>query len=328
MDKKGKLVAETLPIIAITILGGIIIISFILIFAGYIKPELGSFGCSLNIRIYSAMLGGSGGLLSTPIFMCNQYREPIEINAGKWSDCPGIADFCKKETSKEVLAQCYRQCARIQIDKLTESCWSMGGSGTLSLWSAWDRIGAFTYNVGKFLDATVKAIELEAAYGANYFLLGLPELTGITNIKELNYKILSDTRQMEAKKSAILRCYKFQIVNPGRLPVPPEQNFFYDWSYGRSWSYNLNATNPELCRKYATAEDKICSYGGDGVSYLNQNITSINDLEADMSLYLNYIAEPRQVCYIAYYQEEGGRNYVIRSCEHWSVYGGGSFFLN
>ncbi|MGC8941007.1 MAG: hypothetical protein ACP5JY_03160, partial [Candidatus Nanoarchaeia archaeon] len=142
------------------------------------------------------------------------------------------------------------------------------------------------------------------------------------------------------------------ITNPVLGPNG-KQIQYEDDSLGRSWVYTLNYTLKnsdnyfELCRKYKTEENPICSYGGTGVSYVNElgpGSGRVNLFGKELKYpsnedefrqnarygFLNYNATPRQVCYIAYYNDGGNADlkYVIRSCSSWGAGASWVKFLN
>ncbi|MGC8885340.1 MAG: hypothetical protein ACP5KK_02520, partial [Candidatus Nanoarchaeia archaeon] len=82
---KGSIAPQTLGELIILIAGGLIVIFILLAVLGGISPVLGSFGCALNVRIFGAFVSATSGLMTPPIFLCNQYNEPVKINAADFS---------------------------------------------------------------------------------------------------------------------------------------------------------------------------------------------------------------------------------------------------
>ncbi|MCX6774773.1 MAG: hypothetical protein NTY99_01640, partial [DPANN group archaeon] len=309
---------------------------------GYLSPTSASVGCGLNLRVAAATLshstvsgplGGSYTFLGAPILMCNQYQTPVDINAANFKSCTGISDFCKSAKG-DALVECWKQCARIQIDQLTNICWTMAGSGRLD-----------------FKDTVFdKAVEIAqkpttwVAYGGaatvGFLLAGpLGAKVGLT-VVEAGY-----TWEVgHEKKAKILRCFRYRVVNP--IIGPDRKTIdYYDYSAGESWSYGLDTSqstaNSNLCKP--TDSDPFCSYGGIGVSYLNDLSTGdkftingnvVNAFngkdEYNLGEHLNYnISDPRnQICYIAYYQGGSGSKFTIRSCKSWNEYTGNAVYMN
>jgi hypothetical protein len=146
------------------------------------------------------------------------------------------------------------------------------------------------------------------------------------------------------KKAKILRCFRFRVVNP---IIGPDKKpiYYYDYTAGESWSYGLDTgqSTADSSPCTPTEDDPFCSYGGVGVSYLNDLNTgdkfTINDNvvtafegkdEYELGEHLNYvITDPRnQVCYIAYYQGSSGSKFTIRSCKSWNEYTGNAIYMN
>ncbi|MGB9675344.1 MAG: hypothetical protein ACPLYW_01960 [Candidatus Nanoarchaeia archaeon] len=326
---KGSIAPQTLGELIILIAGGLIVIFILLAVLGGISPVLGSFGCALNVRIFGAFVSATSGLMTPPIFLCNQYNEPVKINAADFSKCPDLADFCKKEKDPAILTECYRQCARIQVDKLTDACWMMGGSGKVHLWTFGATAGANWQTFSAIFSGSVNVV------GCSFFGWIPKDCVFLQN-----YWL----QRAVSSRATVLKCFKFQITNPVIDPNG-KQIQYEDASLGRSWIYTLD--NSELCKRYKTEENPICSYGGTGVSYVNElgpGSGRVNLFGKELKYpsnedefrqnarygFLNYNATPRQVCYIAYYNDGGADDfkYVIRSCSSWGAGAGWVKFLN
>lgn len=347
--KKG-MAAKTIGSVILLIAGGIIGFLVFSTLVGTLSPTIAGFGCGLNMRIDAAVLDNSRvagkPLFGSPIFICNQYRNPVDISANNFNACPGISDFCKDaKKGSQLQVECWKQCARIQIDKLTDSCWTMAGSGRLNYEDSW--LKGFSGLVSN--PWALGAIVFTG--GAAYYIAG-PFLAGFAIGGEI---ALGSYYSGSGQK--ILKCYRFRIVDPIVSPIDKKPIDYFDDELGRSWSYGLNSTDlqdPRICK--LTKDDPICSYGGTGVTYMNElgeikykiNDKDITVPKDDVQFYqgitLNYnISDPRnQICYIAYHQANtnpevekagGGRvklsgHYVIRSCESWSAFAGSANYIN
>jgi len=349
LNKKG-IAPATIGELILVIAAGIVILWIVLAIVGFVSPTASSVGCGLNIRVRSATLDSSKNIIGSPILMCGQYNTPVDINAANFKACPGIADFCTKTKDKNVLLECWKQCARIQINQLTDSCWTMAGSGRLNLKDS------YLEKLGGVLSNPVVLGVVAFTGGAAYFIIG-PYTAALAVGGEL---LLGTIFSNGGAK--ILRCYRFRIVNP--LVFNKQPINYFDNSLGRSWSYGLNSTNlmsTKLCQP--TETNPMCSFGGYGVGYINdlgeakykindKDITVPTDAQqtyAGSVLTYNITDAKSQVCYIAYYQVNGetkisykyddhgttrdgevsiGDKYVIRSCDSWSAYVGGASYLN
>lgn len=300
MNKKGD--AQTIVTIIIAVATVIVIVVIFVLFAGIITPTIGSFGCGVNVAIKGAIISGSlGGLTDVPLILCNQYNEPVNINAANFNACPGIAAFCKeaKGTLKDT---CSQQCARIQIDKLADSCWAIGGKGRYDLTNILDKA------VNVIIDPLrVQAkISLFVASPISIAVLqAFPETQGKSVDELVNAALPHDTK--------IIRCFRFQITNPGvfsnRTPFT-----LSDESAGKSQLYTVTIAKVNE------------SLGGNGVAAVNPPKGASPEMDFGDAFKLNYnISQPRQICYISYYQyfTGGGFNFaqrgaVVRSCENWA----------
>ncbi len=313
MNKKGDLPSATLGEFIIVVAGGIIVIVFVSAILGFVAPTISGFGCGVNVAVKSAFLSNTLGIVDPPLLLCNQYQAPIKINAADFGACTGIASFCKGAKGT-LLDDCYKQCARIQIDKLTDSCWAMGGKGRYDLVNILDKItagvGALPGIIGTAIASPVLTPVMAAAIK---FYPDAPE----TN------KLAEGIRNTLPKKEVIIRCYRFQIINPGVLPSDKKTPFtIEDLSFGKS---QLAYT--------ATAGGKVQSLGGSGVAAVNPGEGMLPEMNFDQAVLLEYgMTDARQVCYIAYYQMEksvGGKQFaVMRSCDSWVGFGGSFKFLN
>ncbi|MEM4713986.1 MAG: hypothetical protein QXQ79_00360 [Candidatus Nanoarchaeia archaeon] len=353
MNKKA-LAPQTLGELILIIAGGIIILFIFLAIAGYISPTLGSFSCGLNVRIFGATQHATEGILTAPIVLCNQYNDVVKINAADFSKCPGIAKICKASNlPDEVLVECYKQCARIQVDALTDSCWSMGGSGRVHLWTFAERFSAAPWEdiaaAATAITTTVLGIAITPISGPAGVIVAVGSSSVLIAILEKNIKPLSF-------RAAVLKCYKFQIIHPINDPKGKPINYF-DGSFGRSWVYGMVTVNTSdntqsLATKYssefakcASSKNPFCSFGGHGVKYVmeadgiknafeisgesintpnininDNNFDALIDLGFTTTAFLNYnVTEPRQICYIAYYNDGGQADvkFVMRSCKGW-----------
>jgi hypothetical protein len=319
---------------------------------------MGGYGCGLNMRIDSAILENSKiagkSLIGAPIFMCNQYRTPVDIDANNFRACPDISSFCSKDNFKNnplLKEECWKQCARIQIDKLTDNCWTMAGSGKLNFEDTW--LQGIT---GWISNPYTLGITI-ATGGAGWYVAG-PLLANAL----VGAELIAAGYFTPGAGEKILRCYRFRIVSPVVSPVNTAKTINYaDGINGRSWSYSLNSSNLtdyHLCSP--TQDDPMCSFGGIGVSSINElgevkykiNGNDITVPKDAAQLYqgtpLNYnITDPRnQVCYITYNQANVGpkigyndsenksqevqisNKYVVRSCTSWNEYSGSAKFIN
>jgi len=334
LNKKGELSTEEIAGLVIAIIGGLIIVVFVVLpLVGYLSPESSSLGCGLNVRVRSATIEASLGTAPAPIYMCSQYNTPIDINAANFKACPGIADFCGTTKDKAVLYQCYQQCARIQVDNLVDSCWSMAGSGNSHLWSAWGRL----LSVGQgIIDA------LKLAWDVNTVPFKFSPLYNIIapgwGTQNPFTALQNDINNLFKEKAAILRCFRFQVVNPAVIPGTSTKQpaRYYDYTLGHSWSYNI--TDAKVCTP--SVENPICSFGGEGVKYINEmgeakynifglQITIPKDAaQLAAGELLAYNMSARQICYISYYEYEPGQKRTAVSCNSWSEYAGSSQYVN
>ena len=342
LNKTADLAAPTLGELILVIAAGIIIIFVLLAVLSALSPTLGSFGCSLNVRIYGAFVGNTSGAITPPIFLCNQYQEPVKINAADFSKCPGLADFCKEpKLPPEILTECYRQCARIQVDKLTDACWQMGGSGKIHLWNLGQRFGAVGADVARRFTAGFIFTMAVVAYWTEIGFFYSPH-----DIENSVNKAFGD---IISTRAVILKCYKFQIVNPVKDPTGKDINYI-DGSFGMDWAYVLNESSApvQLYTKCKNSKDNpICSYGGLGVTHVREypfnnktNLfgetinypSSIDEYNGQAALFafLNYNASPNQVCYISYYNDggPGDAKFVVRSCNGWGAAAQWQSYLN
>ncbi len=340
---KGKrgIAAETIGELIIVLAACIIILWIVLGISGYLSPTTASVGCGLNLRVAAATLShstvtGPAGLnsvtfLGAPVLMCNQYQQPVDINAANFGACPGIADFCKGAKG-DLLEECWQQCARIQIDKLTDVCWTMAGSGKLDFK---DTIFA---QAKELFTKTIPSVGKVVAGTTTFFILGPIAAEAINDgVTELTAEVLT--------KAKVLRCFRYRVVNP--VIGPDRKNVNYaDYSFGRSWAYNLSGSSADKICTPSTS-NLNCSFGGEGVPYITDkyNFTSMPQdavkivklpplnqkfvFVTDVGGYMNYnITDPRnQVCYIAYYQSSSG-DFVIRSCKAWNEYAGNAIYIN
>lgn len=221
---------------SMSFVGGLIMSIFIgafilLFFGGY----FGWFSPNFNAMIGGANIvfrtsfelteGSSVGKEVIPIVLANQYKTPYKINAMNYASCPGInRTICDNPFLFEtpncdtncVRKKCVEQCARIQVDNLVELCWGMAGKGEDSLRGA--------------------------------FWNGAKGLFGIKDCK------IGD--EDEECRLEILRCFRFQIVNPikitghdnskGELVVVDETN-------GNSWFYSFRDITSEEKLRYLRA---------------------------------------------------------------------------
>jgi hypothetical protein len=341
INSKRGLAAQTIVVLIIAIAAGIVVLLLVSTLAGYLSPETAVFSCGLNVRMRSAAIHSTFGVIPAPLVMCNQYNTPVNINAADFKKCPEIADFCSKidsfslssQEKNSVKYQCYQQCARIQINNLVDSCWEMAGSGHAELWSLWDRLQRVEESVVNALKAEWDFITLPFKFNPLYYYFVSDP------IKELK----KDVGNLFEQKAAILRCYRFQIINPVTIPGSKQQLAnYYDFTFGRSWAYNI--TNPKVCKP--SKENNICSFGGQGVKYINEmyinetgegNKFNVSGQEVaipkDWSQlvpgeFLVYNTTAKQICYIAYYQFEKGEKRTIISCDSWTAYAGSSTYLN
>jgi hypothetical protein len=333
MNKKG-IAQATLAELILVIAAIVIALVFVMTIVGFINPAVGGLGCGLNIRVYSATVQATGEIIGAPILMCNQYREPIEINAADFNACQGLAEFCFSKVAEDdpnIRSQCIQQCARIQIDALTDTCWSMGGSGRLNLQGTiWKQIGDWVASLGDmqtYFETFFKAGL--AAVRVSPFVLGGPVM-GAYGYSSVDAAVSDFERSVDdivPKKAQILRCNRFQVTNPAILPN--RQPFtLQESTFGIT---KFNALDAESCAKLGRRE---CPLGGRGVKAANPEPGFERELSLKQAYMLNYnIAEPRQICYMAYYEYEtfsGALRYSpARTCDYWTRYSErSSGFLN
>jgi hypothetical protein len=298
-------IGEVIAVVAM----GIIILIFVIGMAGFIAPTIGGFGCGVNTQLKAAVLEHSkflgGSLLDAPLVMCKQYREPVKIDALKDSACPGLASWCKGATDKEVKSQCIQQCARIQIDRLTDSCWSLGGSGRLDLTGTiWGKLAQATIDVA----ATVGIFTVSIVIPPAGVALVVAEIGGVA--------ALQTAADITAPRRAqVVRCYRFQVVSPGRLPNG--QPFtLEDKTCGYDQYLELTS---------GTCPKSPCILNGTGVAAVNPSAGENPQMRVEDCFKLKYnMTEPRQVCYIMYYEYEDKdgklQHSVARSCAFWNEY--------
>jgi len=352
MNKKGMDTTTFIGLV-VTLAAVVVILSFFINYSGRMVPALSGYSCGLNMRIDAAVLDNSKilgkSLIGAPIIMCNQWKKPVDIDAMNFDACPGIASFCDKPTGK-LQEECWKQCARIQIDKLTDNCWSMAGSGKLDFTDTWLQgfVGTISdpFKLGSIILTGGVGWYLGGAFIGKLIIVG---------------GIVGDSYFYGGTGEKVLRCYRFRITNPIVSRIDKKPINYVDDSLGRSWAYGLNTTNlndPKYCKP--SVENPMCSFGGTGVSNINElgEITykisdkdiavPTNDEELLTGRVLDYnISDPRnQICYITYHQANEGpkigwtdkdgnkhevkinNKYVVRSCEFWSAYSANPSYLN
>jgi hypothetical protein len=306
-------------------------------------PTLGTIGCSANMALYAATVSGSKGVFGAPIFLCGQYREPVKINAADFKACQGIASFCKnaKDLVKD---ECHKQCARIQIDKLTDTCWAMGGKGRLDLKETLaSKIGTgeIAAEILSYATANIGAgfawIGETATVVASTVTGPLTIYAVITGDMTLYNRLIQGTSFTEArdriigltlpKKSMILRCNKFQIINPA-LDSYYRPFIFEDATWGNSQHYAIQG---DICKSFGL--ESPCYLGGAGVAAAQLDETKSSEIDPYDLWKLKYgFSTPRQVCYISYYQytseKSDKRHAVMRDCGSWHSLGGNFKYLN
>lgn len=137
MDKKAEVryLGELILICAIIILA----IMLFYFFGKEIFSELGARACNSNVAMRgegaNTISKYTGGLLNVPVLFCGQYQRIEKINAGAdFASCQEInKEICNSNTKEPLKTECEKQCARIQIDKLTDKCWQAGGMGRFNL---------------------------------------------------------------------------------------------------------------------------------------------------------------------------------------------------
>ncbi len=291
-NKKGDISAEQLVGIIVVVAGGIIALWIVFAIFAFATPMIGGFGCGLNVAIKGAMASNLGGVQSN-LIMCNQYREPVEIDATKFSACSGISDFCKNDAKGKDLDECRKQCARIQIDKLADSCWAMGGKGRYEFIGLIQDISETTSSFGKI------------------FLL--PFVTAIKGVDDAQ-KFMNENIPSRAE---IIRCYRFQVIQPG-ITSEKQPFVFSDYTEGRTWLNKVSGKD----------------MGGRGVAAVNPEEGRLPELDINKAGFmLNYnVTQPRQICYIAYYQYETlfhkgtERASVVRTCDYWGFWAAAGTF--
>jgi len=330
MNKRG-IANWTLTELILVILAIIIGIAFLLTVVSFINPTIGGHACGLNLRVFSATTGATGQIIGAPILMCNQYREPVTINAADFRACPDLADLCsldRAKEDKEIYSQCIQQCARLQIDALTDSCWGVGGKGQLDLrGTVWDKLGRVDwFDAGTYFDSLIKAqvvaLQFES-WTAENVLKSYGFDTGAQGvdaaIDEFSNFYVSKLDAAIPRKSVIVRCNRFQIVNPAILPNKRPFTLS-DNTFGKT---QANELSPELCSKLGRRD---CLLSTTGVKAVNPEPGFEQEVSLIDAHRLNYnITEPRQVCYVAYYQYEGAISGNIisspaRTCEYWTAY--------
>lgn len=215
----------------------------------------------------------------TPLMFCNSHETPIKIDATKFSDCPSLDTSSINQFNKE---EYYKQCARIQINELSENCWKMGGKGK--------------YDLTPILSQIKWGLEKKALDDPLAFT---PALAVIAPVRLLtNHDEFGDVDWFEVPKaSGVLRCFRFQIVKPRGLS-------FDDHSLG----YSNYAYNDIL-----GTDEKTSGVIMDAIDPDEEGKTEIN-LKYTALLNYDYVAE--DICYISMYADGGGA--IARSCNKWS----------
>ena len=431
-NKKGIAVNVLVTLIVFLVIFGLVLLILSKTTA-LLSPTTSGFMCGFNVRIKAAMPPVVREF--TPLSFCTQYNTPIEINAANFRACPGLADFCNDNSFlnkfPDVRRSCVQQCARIQVDQLTQSCWSLAGEGRLDLkdpvfdggrlavagvqqWvgiltspESWVRIGAALTSGGNEGLSWIVAVEKDPAQQQRLFNYAmavslylreelalsarrvadlkqgdatafagtlLNQVTSIADLeREINsgvlvpfvkvttFTLLQNTidRIVDAvggdRKSLIVRCYRYRIVNPAKLLG---QDMSYDdFTLGTSWTHKLNSTlcSTDFFAPKELAASKRCTYGGNGLVFdvtaeekqrwediredSEINETEINEVEREMlslqRFYLNYEVAPRDVCYIKYHQSFSTgtagpqeNRYIVRTCDGWSAHSGVFRYLN
>ena len=376
VNNKRGMAPETLGEIIIVIAGCLIITVFVLSFLSFLAPTLSSFACGVNVGAYASVVSSSKGTLDAPIIMCNQYREPVKINAADFKACQGIAPFCK-DAKDEIRDECYRQCARIQVDALTDACWAMGGKGDKDLRGPFwknlsETVGAVVGEIAGHIGAalatashTIAAAGIVATpyvntavkiLSPNIYSGAIAELSISSAAKyyDANQQKIAET--LAPKRQIVLKCSRFQIVNPARTSAKPPQPFtLEDNSLGHSPAIALSDAqcaslgsqpgvfNPKAIPVQGQPEQSLCYLGGSGVAAVREDTpgSGISDMRRDVWPRLNYeITSPRQICYISYHHYASWENHrqgedaitryaVTRSCKTWNPFPGvNSRFLN
>jgi len=321
-SKKGV----ALTIVFVLIMGIVMTLGGLALFfgiVGFLGDTIQDSLCGLNIRLEGSI---PKKILTRPLIACKQYQEPIEIDARDLKDCPGIASVCRNPDTDELQEACDAQCARIQIDILTDRCWDLAGRGKKDISGL----------AAKFLDAASGLTEIntliavsKVAYNENLAIIeeavefGVyvetegqidPEIpiaeTFETELSEQDIEALKRVDNM-----GLLRCYRFTITRPLRSEVNRLNDFtFQDKTFGQSWIYGLGGEGVEaisIYNKKIKVEDR-----------------DFTDYEIDKNLWylLNYEYNQRQdICYISYLD---GAKAVSRSCVTWVDNSEGYRFLN
>lgn len=347
MNKKA-LAPQTTGELILVIAGGVVGLIILFAVLSPMFPVVGHIGCGANIAIYASTVELSNHWAGAPIFLCNQYREPVKINAADFGACPGIAGFCKGTKERFVKDECYKQCARIQIDKLTDACWSMGGQGQKDLKGVWYA------GIGTGVIAADVLSNIAANIGAGFAWIGETAVVAagtifgpvlvyvvITGDMTLYNRLAQGTSFTEArdrirdmtlqKTSIILRCNKFQVINPA-LDSYGRAFIFEDATWGNSQDYGIQGD--VVCKNFGLRSP--CYFGGTGVAAAQlNNETGSSEIDPYDLWKLEYdVSTARQVCYISYHQyckDCGGneKRYAIeRDCGSWAPLGGNFKYLN
>jgi len=283
-------------IVAIAI--GVVSIMYLALTTGFAAGVLKDFVCATNVKIATAI----GILVTPPLWTCRQYEEPIEIDAMDLDNCPGIAEICEDPPDLQTKEDCYKQCARIQIDQLTDRCFYLVNEGRKPL------AGYAELAVHAVLTA-FKGVEI--ILQSDYQLLDeATDIVGVDLGSEFTYEDAVEDAQA-AQVYGLFRCFRFKIIRPRRSLVDPSKDFaFEDSRFGNSWTYG---------------------YGGEGVTpvsiFKKLETKEIDDYKIDRSYWhlLNYeYPKADEVCYISYQDPVKA---IERHCGAWSYYGSEACFL-
>ncbi len=299
-NKKGAIETETIGKLILYITVGILLIGLVMMVVGFVFPALSGLGCGAMVWIRGMVPIGKEFV---PLFTCNQYQEPVKLDVGKWSACPGInKTICehpeKFETDslkkKDILQECREQCGRIQIDKYADNCWQMGGTGDHQL--SWM---APSIHILRCYRIQIIGMKHDEKFGDNTegrTWLNTLETPLVEDIEKINAEFEEDFKDVKNKDGLI----------------------FADWSYSNKSDYISTHGNEEKLKSLLTN-----SLGGPGV---NKKVNN-----ADRKFFLDYTdAGPSQICYISYYETgeavsllwyevtvKGGEHFVGRDCTGW-----------
>jgi len=283
MKNKKGIVFTTLAIIILIIASGGIVISMFSAINSPIFMTLSSMACHQNAAIRDVMPLRS---FLAPMIFCKLYETPVEIDSQNFAACSELNTKGMNQNNRE---EYLKQCARIQIDDLTDICWQMGGKGKYTLTPRHKDI-EWKITMSNIADASTEAFEYVLARnpvtGPSYKIVdGFYETTTGDKIDLYN--------PPKYLNSGVLRCFRFTIK--------PRDLFFEDDSFGNSYIH-FNNIDSEA--------------GGDGVKGMQKDEDNKTEINPETAILLNYNYTDEHMCYISMYPDVSG---VSRSCIKWTV---------